>query len=128
MRDIKIIPVIYKVFKNSIQLFKLNPNNLLFCTDKCELISTTAINCAFKRICEKNTINSDKNVNFHMLRHTYATSCIESGMPAKVLQNKLGHQDVRITLNTYTEIFAKYEDDCNATYLEYLQTNKIGLQ
>lgn len=39
------------------------------------------------------------NVNFHMLRHTYATTCIKSGMPAKVVQKKLGYRNISITLN-----------------------------
>lgn len=61
-----------------------------------------------------------------MLRYTYATTCIESGMPAKVVQKKLGHRDISITLNTYAEVLANYEDTCDNAYLEYLETNKLG--
>lgn len=39
--------------------------------------------------------------NFHMLRHTFATSCIESGMDVKSLCELLGHSDVKITMNRY---------------------------
>jgi integrase len=39
--------------------------------------------------------------NFHMLRHTFATSCIESGMDVKSLSEILGHSDVKITMNRY---------------------------
>lgn len=39
--------------------------------------------------------------NFHALRHTFATNCMESGMNAKALSELLGHSDVRITLNRY---------------------------
>lgn len=39
--------------------------------------------------------------NFHILRHTFATNCIESGMDAKILSVILGHSDVKITLNHY---------------------------
>ena len=35
-----------------------------------------------------------------MLRHTYATRCIESGMNATVLSKLLGHADIETTLNT----------------------------
>lgn len=41
------------------------------------------------------------NINFHALRHTFATRCIESGMDAKTLSEILGHSDVNITLRTY---------------------------
>lgn len=39
--------------------------------------------------------------NFHILRHTFATNCVESGMDAKTLSVLLGHSDVKITLNRY---------------------------
>lgn len=39
--------------------------------------------------------------NFHTLRHTFATNCIENGMDVKSLSEILGHSDVRITLNRY---------------------------
>lgn len=39
--------------------------------------------------------------NFHILRHTFATSCVESGMDVKTLSAILGHSDVKITLNRY---------------------------
>ena len=39
--------------------------------------------------------------NFHALRHTFATNCIESGMDVKCLSEILGHSDVRTTLNKY---------------------------
>lgn len=52
----------------------------------------------------------EKPYNVHMLRHTFATRCIESGMPAKVLQKVLGHADIEITLNTYCDVFEEYEN------------------
>ena len=36
--------------------------------------------------------------NFHALRHTYATRCIEQGIDAKSVSELLGHSDVRTTL------------------------------
>lgn len=39
--------------------------------------------------------------NFHVLRHTFATNCIESGMDVKSLSEILGHANVKITLNRY---------------------------
>lgn len=39
--------------------------------------------------------------NFHILRHTFATNCVESGMDVKTLSVILGHSDVKVTLNRY---------------------------
>lgn len=40
-------------------------------------------------------------VNFHALRHTFATRCIEFGFDIKSLSEILGHATVNITLNRY---------------------------
>ena len=40
-------------------------------------------------------------VNFHALRHTFATRCIELGFDVKSLSEILGHASVNITLNRY---------------------------
>lgn len=52
----------------------------------------------FKKILEEADV---ERKNFHALRHTFATNCIENGMDAKALSEFLGHADVRITLNRY---------------------------
>ena len=39
--------------------------------------------------------------NFHVLRHSFATRCIEKGMDVKSLSEILGHSDVRITMQFY---------------------------
>lgn len=63
----------------------------------------------------------EKPFNAHMLRHTFATRCIESGMPVKVLSKILGHSDIQITLNTYCDVFEEYENDALAKAEEYLK-------
>ena len=40
-------------------------------------------------------------VNYHVLRHTFATRCVEAGMDVKSLSEILGHANVGVTLNTY---------------------------
>jgi len=52
----------------------------------------------FKKILKEAEL-SDKN--FHILRHTFATSCIEGSMDIKSLSEILGHASVHITLNRY---------------------------
>ncbi len=41
------------------------------------------------------------DANFHSLRHTFATRCIEAGFDMKTLSEILGHSNVRITLDKY---------------------------
>ena len=111
------IPIPENIF-NNIELACKSTNDLLF-TNLGKLISPSTINSSFKRICtnckirlvEKSDEKFESDVNTHMLRHTYATRCIESGMTAIVLSKLLGHKDVDVTLNTYTTVFNKYKQE-----------------
>lgn len=42
-----------------------------------------------------------EDANFHSLRHTFATRCVELGFDIKSLSEILGHANVNITLNRY---------------------------
>ncbi|MCI8518910.1 MAG: site-specific integrase [Clostridia bacterium] len=42
-----------------------------------------------------------RKVNFHGLRHTFATNCIDFGIDYKTVSELLGHSTVNITLNLY---------------------------
>lgn len=42
-----------------------------------------------------------EKANFHALRHTFATRCVEAGFDMKTLSELLGHSSVKITLDKY---------------------------
>jgi len=42
-----------------------------------------------------------RDVNFHNLRHTFATRCVECGIDVKILSEILGHATVKLTLDRY---------------------------
>ncbi|MCI5903396.1 MAG: site-specific integrase [Blautia sp.] len=54
---------------------------------------------------EKNMANPVLLPNFscHSLRHTFTTRLIEEGVNIKVIQDVLGHKDVKTTLNIYAD-------------------------
>ena len=109
----------------SSEYYTPNNYNLLFCNSKKECISTDTVNMMFKYFCGENNIGKGFDVHQHMLRHTFATRCIESGMPAVVLQKILGHANVATTLNVYCEVFDKFKKEHLDQSLEYLE--KQGL-
>lgn len=51
------------------------------------------------------------DANFHALRHTFATRCVEVGFEIKSLSEVLGHANVNITLNRY--IHSSFELKCS---------------
>jgi integrase len=111
-----------EVLKDSLAHSEDNEFGLIF-TQNGKIIRPTSLNTTFKKICKK--LDFEGSYNFHMLRHTFATRCIEAGMPAHVLQKLLGHTDVSTTINTYTSIFDKYKQDEFEKYVAYKNKHNI---
>lgn len=72
------------------------------------------------------------NHNFHILRHTFATNCIDNGMDVKSLSEILGHSDVQITLNHYVhptmDTKRKYMNALSAIYNQFCSEGKEEAQ
>lgn len=67
-------------------------------TDGTHLMEPRVLQYHFKKILKELEI---EEVNFHILRHTFATRCIELGFDVKSLSEILGHANVSITMNKY---------------------------
>ena len=105
-----------------------NNNHLLFGNSQGGAISTDTVNMIFKTFCKTYAIANGWKNNQHMLRHTFATRCIEAGMPANVLAKLMGHANVSTTLNVYCDVFDKFEKQhADASYL-YLQKNGLTIK
>lgn len=68
----------------------------------------------------------DIDFNFHMLRHTHATMLLEAGVNPKVVQERLGHSSVSITLDTYSHITTEFQKVAVSEFEKYLQKNKVS--
>ncbi len=102
-RDVPISKPLEKVLRQALDEMKENPEGLIFYDHRRKKIISTSTACMFyKRVCEKAEVPYHGQ---HALRHTFATRCIEAGVPALVLKNWLGHTDIHITLDTYSDVF-----------------------
>lgn len=62
-------------------------------------------------------------IRLHDLRHSNATALIMAGVNPKVVQQRLGHSDVNITLNTYTHVLPEMDIEA-AEKLDYIMLKK----
>lgn len=49
--------------------------------------------------------------DFHSLRHTHCTMLLENGAPMKYVQERLGHKDIKVTMNIYNHITKSQQDE-----------------
>lgn len=57
------------------------------------------------------TINGKPSFTMHGTRHTHATLLIENGANMKAIQERLGHASFQETMDTYSHVTPKMEDD-----------------
>ncbi len=62
-----------------------------------------------------------RQLNFHTLRHTFATRSIESGMDIKTLSEILGHSSYLITLDVYVHSTIDQKRNCINNLVDYLK-------
>ena len=67
--------------------------------------------------------NNLPRIRLHDLRHSNATALIQAGVNPRVVQQRLGHSDVNITLNTYTHVLPEMDKDA-ASKLDSLILNR----
>ena len=62
----------------------------------------------FKRILKQAGLSSD--IRMHDLRHTHATWLLQADVNVKVVSERLGHSNCRITLDTYAHVMKTMQD------------------
>ena len=123
VRYVPISDVLVPILHEALDQMKDNPEGLIFYDyhkknkwnegKKGGIIETSQENSFFQRICEKAGVPA---MGQHSLRHTFATRCIEAGIQAVVLKKWMGHTDIHITLDTYTDVFDRMNNESTEKY------------
>ncbi len=76
-------------------------NDLVFCTHQGKALGQRNVLRAFKQALG---IAGIRDIPFHGLRHTAATLLLLQGVHPKVVQERLGHSNISMTLDTYSHL------------------------
>lgn len=80
---------------------------LVFSNNRNTFIQPSMTNKWLKRVLTKYGL---PNLTTHGLRHTHCSLLFESGAKMKVVQNRLGHKDIKTTMNIYAHVTKQAED------------------
>ncbi len=107
VRDVPLTQEAVEILKNQkekLKLLKVRPiefSDMVFLCRDGTPTKNSAYDTKLFYYCDKVGI---ERFSMHVLRHTFATRCIEAGMKPKTLQMILGHSNIGITMNLYVHV------------------------
>lgn len=128
-RDILMDDTLVKALKDQIKRtneYKLalgpeyHDHDLIFCTPNGEPYRPSGFNRPFNRLAKKAGV---PQIRFHDLRHTHATLLLEIGVNHKVIAERLGHSDIRTTLNTYSHVTPIMQENAMKVFNQAFKAN-----
>lgn len=78
-----------------------NDEQLVFSNRKNEVLCTPIVNKWLKIIISETNL---PGITPHHFRHTHASLLLQSGIPIKEVSERLGHKDIRVTLEIYSHV------------------------
>ena len=94
----RIIPIADNIYE-AISYYKMQKLSNYVISYKGTYVLIRSYQFFFQSVLKKANVNP---FNFHVLRHTFATRCIELGIDIKTISELLGHKNATITLNRYS--------------------------
>ncbi|WP_246005864.1 site-specific integrase [Brevibacillus gelatini] len=82
--------------------------DLVVCSENGTPTNAGNIRRAFNSAIEKANV---PKIRFHDLRHTHATLLLKQGANPKIVAERLGHADTRITLDTYSHLLPSMQKE-----------------
>ena len=101
----------------SIGINSLNKHQLLFTYDANKLYRPSYSNCWLEQIINKYNL---KKITMHGFRHSHCSLLFEMKTPIQVVQERLGHSNIKTTMDIYTHVTEKQRDEVADNFANYL--------
>ena len=82
--------------------------DLVFCKENGEYLHPQTFSQVFERLIAKSDL---PHIRLHDLRHTHATIALRAGVPAKVISERLGHENPAFTMKQYAHVIPGMQAD-----------------
>lgn len=82
--------------------------DLVACTQHGTPLNPVNIRRTFKRMIKMADV---PEIRFHDLRHTHATLLLSNGVHVKVISERLGHSNKKVTLDTYSHVLPSMQEE-----------------
>lgn len=92
-------------------LYDYTPDKQLFISSK------TSLHRDMKKYCD---ISGVRKIKVHELRHSHASHLIELGISPLTISERLGHEDIKTTLNTYSHLYPNKQSEVAETLADYV--------
>lgn len=96
----------------------INEYNLVFGKDNGDKFYPKTASDRFKRLAKKLDLGE---YNLKTLRHTHATFMLQNNIHPRVVQERLGHSDVKVTLNTYSHVIPTLQKDAAEKVQKFME-------
>ena len=98
----------------------LSDEDLAFSEPDGTPLKPDTISSTFQRIVARAGL---RRIRFHDLRHTHATLMLQQGIHPKIVQERLGHATIAVTLDTYSHVLPGMQEAAAVRFDEGLQNH-----
>ena len=99
-------------------------DRLVFCQWDGKPLIPHTVSQAWRRLTRRLGIH---DIHFHSLRHTHATLLLKQGVHPKIVQERLGHSSISITLDTYSHVSPGMQRKAAEAFDTILEKNSIRI-
>lgn len=102
-------------FKLGIQ--HIGENQLLFTSEENKVLYLDFLNHRLTKLLVENDL---EHMTVHGFRHTHCSLLLESGVPIKEVQERMGHTDIKTTMNVYAHVTEKKKEETGNRFAQFM--------